>query len=58
MDRLDPAPQLARQLDIGEEALVAADQPAGEERGIEDHGSPGLSSPIGRGAMIGRGAIQ
>jgi hypothetical protein len=56
MDRLDPAPQLARQLDIGEEALVAADQPAGEERGIEDHGAPGLSRPIGRGAMIGRGA--
>ena len=34
MDRLDPA----LDLDIGEEALVAADQPAGEERGIEDHG--------------------
>ena len=29
MDRLDPA----LDLDIGEEALVAADQPGGEERG-------------------------
>ena len=43
MDGLDPA----LDLDIGEEALVAPDEPAGEERGIEDHDPIGLAGRPG-----------